>query len=128
MISSEEPRARLSIVSQISVAGALIACHLFIFQIIVHFSKQKNSSFTSKQHWSMDWFLLHISFLRLLIIRDTFVNKVNYALACVDLPLSFLSLVLMKKKLNIFVIRTLHRESVFDKIGMMMLISNTPPT
>lgn len=41
MISSEEPRARLSIVSQISVAGALIACHLFIFQIIVHFSKQK---------------------------------------------------------------------------------------
>lgn len=76
----------------------------------------------------MDWFLLHISFLRLLIIRDTFVNKVNYALACVDLPLSFLSLVLMKKKLNIFVIRTLHRESVFDKIGMMMLISNTPPT
>lgn len=128
MISSEEPRARLSIVSQISVAGALIACHLFIFQIIVHFSKQKTSSFTSKQHWSMDWFLLHISFLRLLIIRDTFVNKVNYALACVDLPLSFLSLVLMKKKINIFVIRTLHRESVFDKIGMMMLISNTPPS
>lgn len=128
MISSEEPRARLSIVSQISVAGALIACHLFIFQIIVHFSKQKTSSFTSKQHRSMDWSLLHISFLRLLIIRDTFVNKVNYALACVDLPLSFLSLVLMKKKLNIFVIRTLHRESVFDKIGMMMLISNTPPT
>lgn len=102
MISSEEPRARLSIVSQISVAGALTACHLFIFQIIVHFSKQKTSSFTSKQHRSMDWSLLHISFLRLLIIRDTFVNKVNYALACVDLPLSFLSLVLMKKKIKHF--------------------------
>lgn len=40
MISSEEPRARLS-VSQISVAGALIACHLFIFQIIVHFQNKK---------------------------------------------------------------------------------------
>lgn len=128
MISSEEPRARLSIVSQISVAGALIACHLFIFQIIVHFSKQKTFSFTSKQHWSMDWSLLHISFLRLLIIRDTFVNKVNYALACVDLPLSFLSLVLMKKNYTFLWSGHYTEISVFDKIGMMMLISNTPPT
>lgn len=29
-------------VTQTSVAGTLIACHLFIFQIIVHFSKTKN--------------------------------------------------------------------------------------
>lgn len=35
-------------VTQISVAGTLIVCHLFVFQIIVHFFKQKN------------FFLLHI--------------------------------------------------------------------
>lgn len=75
----------------------------------------------------MDWSLLHISFLRLFIIRDTFVNKVNYALACRFAP--FFSIISFnEKKLNIFVIRTLHGESVFDKIGMLMLISDNPPT
>lgn len=85
-------------VTQISVAGTLIACHLFIFQIIVHFFKTKKLLPPSHQSstWSMDRSLLHISFLRLFIIRDTFINKVNYALACRFAP--FFSIINFNEK------------------------------
>lgn len=46
--------------------------------------------------WSMDRSLLHISFLRLFIIRDTFINKVNYALACRFAP--FFSIINFNEK------------------------------
>lgn len=87
-------------VTQISVAGTLIACHLFIFQIIVHFFKTKKLLPPSHQSstWSMDRSLLHISFLRLFIIRDTFINKVNYALACRFAP--FFSIINFNEKKN----------------------------
>lgn len=61
----------------------------------------------------MDWFFLYIFFLRLFIICDIFVNKVNYVFVCVDLFFFFLLLVLMKKKLNIFVIWILYRDISF---------------